>query len=137
MKAIELESVADKRAAIYLSLAEIYFLNNDKSKARASALEAVAADPGQTSVAYSFIGNLYLSSYNDCAERHDRVQDKAVYLVAYDAFEKAGDKKGMEEAAKRFPTREEAFENNLFDGDQIDVDCWIQLSTKLRTRVSN
>ncbi|WP_286756124.1 hypothetical protein [Roseivirga sp. UBA838] len=137
VKAIELEPVADKRAAIYLSLAEIYFLNNDKTKARASALEAVAADPGQTSVAYSFIGNLYLSSYNDCAERHDRVQDKAVYLVAYDAFEKAGDKKGMEEAAKRFPTREEAFENNLFDGDQIDVDCWIQLSTKLRTRVSN
>ncbi|NVJ48048.1 MAG: hypothetical protein HWE07_13010, partial [Cytophagia bacterium] len=101
------------------------------------ALKVIELDAEQSSTAYSFIGNLYLSSFDDCADRYDKVQDKAVYLVAYDMFALAKDAKGMEEAQLRFPTRTEAFDLNMDDGDEIDVGCWIQRKTKLRTIVSN
>lgn len=136
-KAINLEEDAKKQADIHMDVANIYFINLNKPKSREHALKVIELDKEQASSAYSFIGNLYLSSFDDCADRYDIVQDKAVYLAAYDMFFLAKDTKGMEDAQLRFPTREEAFNLNMDDGDQIDVGCWIQRKTELRTRVSN
>lgn len=136
-KAINLEGDAKKQADIHMDIASIHFINLNKPKSREHALKVIELDAEQSSTAYSFIGNLYLSSFDDCADRYDKVQDKAVYLVAYDMFALAKDAKGMEEAQLRFPTRTEAFDLNMDDGDQIDVGCWIQRKTKLRTIVSN
>lgn len=136
-KAIDLEDDAKKQADIHMDVANIYFINLNKPKSREHALKVIELDAEQASTAYSFIGNLYLSSFDDCADRYDIVQDKAVYLVAYDMFALAKDAQGMEAAQLRFPTREEAFNLNMDDGEQIDVGCWIQRKTELRTRVSN
>lgn len=136
-KALSYETSNKKKSDLYMDLATVHYANYNKPKARESALLAIETNPEESAAAYSFIGNLYMASFDECSDRHDIVQDKAVYLAAYDMFEKAKDTKGMEDAQLRFPTREEAFQIELYDGEPIEVGCWIQVKTILRTRPSN
>jgi len=136
-KALTYETNDEKKSDIHMDLATVNYANYNKPKAREHALKAIELNPEESATAYSFIGNLYMSSFDECAGRHDIVQDKAVYLAAYDMFEKAKDAKGMEEAQLRFPTREEAFQVELYDGEPLEVSCWINVKTILRTRTSN
>ncbi|WP_420386001.1 hypothetical protein [Roseivirga sp.] len=135
--ALELETVVSKKADIHMDIAKMHFANLNKPLARASALESVALNPELGPTAYTFIGHLYVASFDECADRYDIVQDRAVYLAAYDMFAKANNTKAMEEIALQFPTREAAFEQDIYDGDPIKVGCWINVKTTLRTRVSN
>lgn len=136
-KALSLETDDKKKADIHMDLATAHYANYNKPLARQQALKAIELDAGQSTAAYSFIGNLYMTSFDECSFGEDVVQDRAVFLAAYDMFLKANDVKGMEEAQLRFPTREEAFQIDLYDGDSIEVGCWIKVNTILRTRTSN
>lgn len=136
-KALNLETDDKKKADIHMDLATAHYANYNKPLARQQATKAIELDIEQSTAAYSFIGNLYMTSFDECSFGEDIVQDRAIYLAAYDMFLKANDVKGMEEAQLRFPTREEAFQIDLYDGDSIEVGCWIKVNTILRTRTSN
>lgn len=136
-KALNLETDNKKKADLHMDVATAHYANYNKPKAREHALKAIELDEDQSTAAYSFIGNLYMASFDECSFGSDMVQDRAMYLAAYDMFLKANDAKGMEEAQLRFPSREEAFQIDLYDGDVIEVGCWIKVSTVLRTRASN
>lgn len=126
-----------KRASTHMDMAKVFVLQGKKANARTAAFKAAELDAGEASIAYSFVANLYMGSFDDCAEEYDEVRDRAVFMAAYDMFEKAGDKPGMKNALAQMPTASQAFSKDLYEGDPVDVGCWINVKTKLRTRKSN
>lgn len=136
-QAISIESDNGKKADISLDIANLHFLNKNKPEARKFALKVAQLDTDQAPIAYSFIGNLYMDSYDECAEGFNIIQDRAVFMAAYDMFKKANDKEGMENAFAQFPTAAQRHGQNMDEGEPIEVDCWINVKTVVRTRPSN
>lgn len=136
-KAFDLEEDDIKKASIHFDMANLSFVTVDKPNARKYALSSIELNAKQSARAYSLIGKLYLDSYTECAQGNNPVEDRAVFFAAYDMFEKAKDTAGMEEARAQFPTKSVAFDYDLYAGNSIDVGCWINVKTKIRTRSSN
>ncbi|MBO3700670.1 hypothetical protein [Roseivirga sp. E12] len=136
-RALDLEVGKSKKASIHYDIAQLHQINMDKVSARDHAMASIKLDVDRSAKAYSLIGQLYMQSYNECAQGNNPVEDRAVFFVAYEMFEKAKDLAEMEEARKQFPTKSVAFNYDIVAGDLITVGCWINLETKVRTRSSN
>jgi tetratricopeptide (TPR) repeat protein len=133
MEALELAGTNQQKADIQYGLANHYRARGLKSQARASALAAVDADPSRKE-AYKVIGDLYMTSYDDCRQGVSKVDDRAVFLAAYDMYAKAGDSRSMANAEKQFPSMEEIFELSLKEGQELKVGCWINATVTLKRR---
>jgi hypothetical protein len=112
-------------------------LDKNKAKAREAAFKAADLEQAEAAAAYSFVANLYMGSFEDCAEGYSQIDDRAIFMAAYDLFKKAGDTAGMQSAQEQFPTTSQAFTETYEEGAVLDVGCWINVKTKLRTRKSN
>ena len=104
-----------------------------KSEARKLFRQALELDSSNKD-AYEKIGDLYYNSFNDCSKRENQADDRAVYLIAYDYFARAGATQKMGAAKAQFPSKEEIFLVNYQQGQSISVGCWIGESTTIRTR---
>lgn len=104
-----------------------------KGEARELFKQAASADPSNKD-AYEKIGDLYINSFNDCKKMDSQADDRAVYLVAYDYYAKAGASQKMGAAKSNFPSKEDIFLKNYTQGQSIRVDCWINENTTIRTR---
>lgn len=104
-----------------------------KSEARKLFRQALELDASNKD-AYEKIGDLYYNSFNDCSKRENQADDRAVYLIAYDYFSRAGATQKMGAAKAQFPSKEEIFLVNYQQGQSISVGCWIGESTTVRTR---
>lgn len=135
-KAISLTDDNTKKADVYLSLARTQASLGNKVAARSSARKALAADPG-FSEAYILIGNLYMGSFNDCKGGESKVKDRAVYIAAYEMYQKGGDRERMAEAKAQFPSIDEIFNENMEEGQSITVDCWINETVQIERRPAN
>lgn len=132
-QAIELADTDQKKADIYYEMASQFAKKGQKRRAREHALKAVAVSSSMTK-SYLLIGDLYFHSFNSCKEEKSKVDDRAVYLIAYDMYKKAGSKSRMKAAEAQFPSIGEMFELNKQEGQTIKVGCWINESTTLRRR---
>jgi tetratricopeptide (TPR) repeat protein len=94
--------------------------------------QALAADGRKE--AYEKIGDLYFNSFNECKEENNQADDRRVYLIAYDYYQKAGDARKMQQAKQQFPSTEELFLMNYKEGSPVKVGCWINEATTWRTR---
>ncbi|MEQ8239094.1 MAG: hypothetical protein RIA69_07760 [Cyclobacteriaceae bacterium] len=135
-RAIELTDDNTKKSEIYLSLARIQSSNGDKVSSRGSARRALAFDPSYLD-AYKLIGDLYMTSFDDCKGGQSKVLDRGIFIAAYDMYEKAGNRESMAAAKAQFPSIEEIFSENYEEGQVIKVDCWINQSVKIERRPSN
>ncbi|WP_281616092.1 hypothetical protein [Flammeovirga sp. SubArs3] len=138
-KAIELYSEDPaKQAETSIDLAKLYNKKGLKSQARAQAYKAVEYDSNIASEAYTFIGDLYMTSFKQCFESsEDNVQEKGCYLAAYDMYKKAGNSSKMAQAQKQFPTKSDVFTlaaKGYAEGKTINVGCWIGGTTTIRLR---
>ena len=133
LEALELAQSSQQKAEIHYGLANHYRARGLKSQSRSSALAAVGADPSKKE-AYKVIGDLYMTSYDDCRQGVSKVDDRAVFLAAYDMYARAGDRRGMSNAEKQFPSMEEIFELSLKEGQEIKVGCWINTTVTLKRR---
>lgn len=122
-----------EKGEIYFELAKTFANLGRKSDSRSMAYKAMEADPGLASQAYTHIGNLYLNS-QECYGQVSLVQDRAIFIAAYEKYEKAGNSSAMAVAAKQFPSAEEIFNENKALGDQVTVGCWINETVTLRKR---
>jgi len=122
-----------KQAELYLNMANIYSIEGNKPKARQMAYEAIERDPAKKE-AYNFIGNLYFTSYEDCKKGVNEVEDRAVFIAAYEMYRKAGNYDAMSKAKEQFPTMETIFTYNMEVGDPIRIDCWINESVTIQRR---
>ena len=133
LEALELATTDEQRADIEYGLANHYRARGMKARSRASAYAAVKSDPSRRE-AYKIIGDLYMTSYNDCRQGVSKVDDRAVFLAAYQMYERAGDRAGMANAEKQFPSMEEIFELSLKEGQELKVGCWINETVTLKRR---
>jgi tetratricopeptide (TPR) repeat protein len=133
LKIVEQITDAKEKSDIYLTLAKIYQSNNNKSEARKYALKSAEAEKSNVGEAYELIGDLYMSSYEIC-KGGNAVESRAVFLIAYDMYAKAGAGGKMSSAKAQFPSKEDIFTLNMVEGSPIAIGCWIGGSSTLRGR---
>lgn len=105
----------------------------NKSRSRTLAYEAISVKPGSAE-AYNLIGNLYFTSFDDCKEEKSQVQDRAIFIAAYDMYKKAGNNAQMEASKMQFPSIEEIFNAGKEEGQSITIGCWINTTVTLSRR---
>ena len=132
-EALKLATDQEQLEEVNMKLAGVAFKQGNRSKSREYAQKALEAKPGSKE-AYSLIGAIYMTSYEDCRKGIDKVKDRLVFLAAYDKYKMAKDTKGMTSAKEQFPSREELFVQNYQPGDKMTCDCWIGETVTLRTR---
>ena len=135
--ALELSADDSKRAELRLDIAKIFAGQGEKAKARNQAMEAAKLDSEVAKEAYAMVAGLYMGSFEDCAKQKSQVDDRAIFMLAYDMYQRAGDGAGMASAKAQFPTKSDVFTANKEEGQNISVGCWIQRSTKIKARASD
>ena len=139
-KAIGSEEDPLKKADYYYQLAFIVNAKlNQPEKARSYAQQAIKLKPAWGDP-YILIGDAYAGS-KDCFE--DEFEKTTIYWAAVDKFmqAKAVDASAAEKANERidtysqyFPDVETIFFYSLQEGDSYTVGCWINETTKVRSR---
>jgi tetratricopeptide (TPR) repeat protein len=132
-KALPLATSGKDKADVLIYLGSITYKQGSKSSARELYRQALAADPGRKE-AYEKIGDLYYSSFDDCKKEDDIADDRKVYLIAYDYYQRSGDTVKMSQAKDQFPSKEELFLKNYTVNTPTRVECWINEATTWRTR---
>jgi tetratricopeptide (TPR) repeat protein len=125
---------APDKAEILLYLGTLESKKGNRTGARDLYRQALSTDASVAKQAYEKIGDLYFNSFNDCAKKVNQADDRLVYLVAYDYYQKAGDGSKMSMAKQAFPSKEEIFLVNYQAGTTKNVGCWINENTTIRTR---
>ncbi|MEQ9466053.1 MAG: hypothetical protein RLN88_01505 [Ekhidna sp.] len=125
-----------EKADMYVSIARLQMKNGQKPTARNSARRALSFDPSFKD-AYELIGDLYMSSFNDCKQEQSQVQDRAVFIAAYNEYQKAGNSSRMAAAKAQFPSIEDIFNEGKEEGQSITVGCWINVTVSLERRPAN
>jgi hypothetical protein len=132
-KAISLTDEGSKQADCYMSIASIHSVSGRKSAAREAAYSAIKADAAKAKDAYQFIGDLYMSSTNECKGEND-VKSRLVYIAAYEMYQKAGASGRMRDAQAQFPASADIFTQGLKEGTAINTGCWISETVTLKAR---
>ena len=132
-KSLELSELsAEDREGILLDIAHLYAKKGQSSTARSYAYKAMEANPS-SKAGYVTIGDLYMASGNSCATG-DELQDRSIYIAAYEMYKKAGASSKMADAKAQFPTMETIFSRNKNEGDDINTGCWVNETVKLQKR---
>ncbi len=129
----ELSQTDDDKFEAFMGQASTEAKLGNKVSARSLARKALSVKPGAAE-AYNLIGNLYFLSYKDCQAGKSRVDDRAVYIAAYDMYKKAGNTSQMQAAKEQFPSIEEIFNENREEGERVTVGCWINETVTLQRR---
>ena len=132
-KALPLAKSNQDKYDLYISLSKAAAKLGQLTKARGYAYDALNVSPNEKEP-YNVIGNLYYNSFNECAGKEDIVKDRAVYIAAYNMYQKAGNASLMKAAEAQFPSSEEIFTQNYNEGDQIAVGCWINEKVTIKKR---
>jgi tetratricopeptide (TPR) repeat protein len=132
-EALDLAKTPSDRADILGLQGHLEQMKGDYSKARELYLKAISLDAGKKEF-YERIGDLYLNSFEKCKKEKSKAEDRFIYLVAYDMYQRAGETHKMADAKAAFPSREEIHDINYQPGDKIIVTCWINEETTIRTR---
>ena len=122
----------------YLLLAEAYSRLMNYPAGRSYALKAASVNPNDGHP-YILIGDMYAASSKECGTND--LDKKAVYWAAVDKYYQARrvDESLADIANSRintysayFPMSETIFFHNLNEGDDYQVECWINETTKVR-----
>ncbi len=135
-EAADLTDDNTEKAEVYVSIAKIQSGNGQKLAARNSARRSLSFDPS-CSDAYKLIGDLYMTSFEQCAGGDSKVGDRAIFIAAYDQYRRAGNSTGMAHAKAQFPSIEEIFDEGKEEGQSITIGCWINTTVSLERRPAN
>ena len=122
-----------QKSEIYLNKAQLYAVIGNKNKSRNNARRSISLN-SKNSDAYKLIGNLYMGSYDDCREGKSRVEDRLVFIAAYNIFKSGGLISQANQAKEQFPSMEEIFNENMEVGESMNTGCWINETVTLNKR---
>ena len=122
------------KGEVLLSLGTLASRRGKKSEARELYRQAASADATVAKDAYEKIGDLYFNSAGECSKKINQADDRLVFLLAADYYQRAGNGKKAAMAKEAFPSKEDIFLVNYQPGDSKKVECWINESTTIRTR---
>jgi tetratricopeptide (TPR) repeat protein len=140
-KAVDLESDPNKKAAFLMVQASAQREAGSLTGARQAARMAAELRP-DWGEPHLFIGDLYASSGTACST-DDKCTSFGAYWAAADQYIKAknvdpsvADKaqKRLNNMAGSYPLKSDCFFIEMKDGDSVNVGCWIQTTTTVRTR---
>ncbi len=125
-----------KAANTVLTLSKVAYKDGNYTKARSLAYKsAEMGSPSVAAEAYTFIGDLYMSTYKQCMQGDNIVQKRAVFLAAYDMYARGGNASKMASAKGQFPSKEDVFSDSKYKvGQSLSVGCWIGTTTTLRVK---
>ncbi len=101
--ALDLTEDYETKAKIATKIGHVYSNQQDFIKARNYYLQALEFNPNYKQ-AHGFIGDLYFNSFKNCQGKKSQLDDRAVFIAAYDKYEKAGDINAMRRAKAQFPS---------------------------------
>jgi tetratricopeptide (TPR) repeat protein len=123
------------KGEIMMYLGAIEAKRGNRGAAREMYRQAASTDPALQKQVFEKIGDLYMGSFESCAKKQSKVEDRLVYLLAYDYYQKAGEGKKAAAAKEGFPSKEEIFTENVAAGSSMSLKgCWSSESTTIRTR---
>lgn len=122
------------KGEVLLYLGTLASKKGNKSGARELYRQAAAADATVAKDAYEKIGDLYWNSKAECDKKVNQADDRLIFLLAADYYQRAGNGKKVAMAKEAFPSKEDIFLVNYQPGDTKKVECWINESTTIRTR---
>lgn len=132
-EAISLTEDNSKKADALIEIGHIYRTRGNKPGAKSQYISAVSVDPSKKQ-AYTYIGDMYFTSFDVCAKKISKVDDRGVYLAAYKMYKLAGNSKKMANAREQFPSAEEIFTENREVGQSLQVGCWINETVSIDKR---
>ncbi|RLD23253.1 MAG: hypothetical protein DRI71_05730 [Bacteroidetes bacterium] len=122
-----------QKADIYIQMGKMEVKRNNKSSARQNYRKAISADPANKDP-YVAIGDLYYHSYEQCKRMENKVEDRLVFIAAYEMYKRAGNTKKMHSAKTQFPSKVEIFTDDYEKGQIMTVGCWIKEKVALQSR---
>lgn len=132
-EAITLAKTLSEKADSYIIQGDLLSTRDQKSAARESYRKAIAAD-GSNKEGFEKIGDLYMSSFNECKKQKSMAEDRLIYIAAYDMYARAGNSQKMAQARAAFPSVTELFELSWKEGESKPTGCWINETVVLKTR---
>lgn len=133
-QALSLAENTSQKAESQMELSKIYAKQGKKSAARAAAKEAANLDSSITSDVYNMIAGMYMNAFNDCRAGVSVIKDRAIFIAAYNAYQRAGNSSGMAQARAQFPSKEEVFAEGMQVGQSLSTGCWVGETVTLATR---
>lgn len=133
-QALSLAENTSQKAESQMELSKIYAKQGKKSAARAAAREAANLDSSITSDVYNMIAGMYMNAYNECKAGVSVIKDRAIFIAAYNAYQRAGNSSGMAQARAQFPSKEEVFAEGMQVGQSLSTGCWVGETVTLATR---
>jgi tetratricopeptide (TPR) repeat protein len=122
------------KAEVLLHLGSLEARKNNKSGARELYRKAASTDAGVAKDAYEKIGDLYWNSRADCEKKVNQADDRLIFLLAGDYYQRAGNPTKLKMAKEAFPSKEDIFLVNYKVGESKKVECWINETTTIKTR---
>lgn len=132
-EAVRLIEDKGRKADIYHSMATLFQKRGLMEEARTAARNSLAYNPFSKK-SYRLIGDLYFNSAESCKQYKSKTQDRAIYIAAFNMYEKADDKAMMQQAQEQFPSGEEIFGDVLEIGQTVEVGCWVNENVVLQKR---
>lgn len=133
-KALEIAPSARDKSDVLIYLAGIEAKRSDKPGARQLLQQALAADASNKE-AFEKIGDLYMTSFSDCAKEKSHAEDRLVFIAAYEMYAKSGNQQKMAQAKSQFPSKTELFEVGWEVGETKKIEgCWIGEAVVLQAR---
>lgn len=123
-----------EKAAIYILMGKLDAKRNNRAMARSNYKKAIAADPTNKEP-WELIGDLYYHSYEQCKQLKDKVEDRLVFIAAYEMYKRSGNSSKMNSAKAQFPSTEEIFTSENYEkGQSTKVGCWINEQVVVMSR---
>jgi tetratricopeptide (TPR) repeat protein len=132
-EALQYTEVGAEKAEVYIQMGKMEIKKHNNAAARQNFRKAISADPANKEP-WVQIGDLYYHSFEQCKKMEDMVQDRLVFIAAYEMYKKAGNSAKMHSAKAQFPSKEEIFTNNYEQGQAMRVGCWINETVALQSR---
>ena len=131
-KGITLSTDSVQLSNAYFNMANIRYTQGEFSTARSNAIKSINYGSNRKA-AYNLIGAMYEQSYESCKSENP-VKARAIFIAAHKMYAMAGNADRMVEMKKMFPTSEEVFMNNMNEGEEVQLGCWLNTSVKLETK---
>ncbi|GEM_PF-2873309 len=133
IEAIQHSLTQQEKVELTLELAKFHSRMGEKKKARDSIREVLVLQPGNKK-AFELLGDLYFGSYDECRKGKSRVEDRLIFILAYEQYKLAGNLEKMNDAGKQFPSGSDIHMENFQKGDELNCDCWVDEKVVLAGR---
>lgn len=125
---------AEKAGICYWRMGMLYFKQGDKPAARIAARQSLASNPEEKRSS-KLLGDLYMSSFEECATRESEIKSRAIFVLAHQYYLQAGEAEKAQAAIEQFPTIAQLHQAGMLENPPlIKIDCWFTEEVRIKAR---